>query len=508
MDKVLQELVKKLAQAQNFIESPKSTADLVPQVKTGGKVNDFVGNIALNIAKNIVAKGVVDPSLDYAANAGRSIRGEPLMPYEQVKSPITRAGYQIATLMPESMQSGLPRDTKTNFREYAGNIGGIASPILDASTGSYASNAAKAIVPSGGAMNAIKQALVQGGVMGGSSGLSSSLDENRKNQDNLDYIKQILSKTGAGAATGAAITGAGAALGLLNKAPVTEKAPLEGRDVQGRFVKKPDETKWILDKQAELRRQGGFIDPNAPVLGSDEYAGYSKVPTPDEVKAKILADTKSAIQTGTKAKGGIDEIWNPAKPSLKFDYDEALAKGDMATVKKLEPEIPAPYREKAASLVNHNPLLSEAKNYRSAEEFVKGQQPIYHGTPKKFDKFNTDISEGNATWFTGDKKDIIDNTAGAVQPAGAKLNIMERFPKPGLKLATPEQADKLYTDQLIAEGYRGVKYPKGEYGDYEWTKLFNPNEDTITRSQLTDIWNQANKGTQAIGKALKSLTNK
>ena len=138
-------------------------------------------------------------------------------------------------------------------------------------------------------------------------------------------------------------------------------------------------------------------------------------------------------------------------------------------------------------------LEQEAKKYKNAEEFVKNQTVIYHGTPERFTKFNTDISEGNATWFSESTKDILSGEAGAVQKTGQKLNIMERYIKPDIKLATPEMADKMYTDQLIAEGYRGVKYPAGEYGDYAWTKLFNPNEDTLTKSQLTDIWNEANK---------------
>lgn len=142
-------------------------------------------------------------------------------------------------------------------------------------------------------------------------------------------------------------------------------------------------------------------------------------------------------------------------------------------------------------------LIQEAKKYKSAEEFIKAQEtPIYHGTPEKFDTFNTNISEGNATWFSSSKDDILSGKAGAVQKAGQKLNIMERFVKPNIKLATPEMSDKMYSDQLIQEGYRGVRYPKGEYGDYEWTKLWFPNEDTITKSQLIDIWNKANKKTK------------
>lgn len=137
-------------------------------------------------------------------------------------------------------------------------------------------------------------------------------------------------------------------------------------------------------------------------------------------------------------------------------------------------------------------LLQEAKKYKTAEEFVNNQNIIYHGTPEKFSKFDTLKSEGNATWFTADKNEILSGKSGAVQGQGQKMNIMERYVKPNLKLATPEQANKLYTDQLIGEGYRGVKYPAYE-GQPEWTKLFYPNEDTITKSQLTDIWKKANK---------------
>lgn len=165
--------------------------------------------------------------------------------------------------------------------------------------------------------------------------------------------------------------------------------------------------------------------------------------------------------------------------------------------KIIPPTIPQPATKsklptKPAS-ISEQKILSEARKYKTAEEFVKKQPAIYHGTPAKFNKFDTNVSEGGATWFTADKKDITDNTAGAVQGAGQKLNIIERYIKPDLKLATPKQADNMYTDQLIAEGYKGVKYPKGEYGDYEWTKLFNPNEDTVTRAQLTSIWEKAHK---------------
>ena len=60
------------------------------------------------------------------------------------------------------------------------------------------------------------------------------------------------------------------------------------------------------------------------------------------------------------------------------------------------------------------------------------------------------------------------------------------------KWATPEQADKSYTDQLIAEGYDGVYHhdSSGEYGNYY--EVFNP-KVIQSKSQLTDIWKKANK---------------
>jgi len=104
-------------------------------------------------------------------------------------------------------------------------------------------------------------------------------------------------------------------------------------------------------------------------------------------------------------------------------------------------------------------------------------ETLYHGTPNKFDKFDTNRMEGGAAWFTNNKDEILSGEAGAVQAAGQKLNIMERQVKPGIKLADDILDEKLTTDQLIQDGYRGVKY-EGENG-IQWTKLFFPNEDTI-----------------------------
>ncbi len=56
------------------------------------------------------------------------------------------------------------------------------------------------------------------------------------------------------------------------------------------------------------------------------------------------------------------------------------------------------------SVSPENSLISEAKKYKSAEEFVKAQgTPVYHGTNKEFDNF--DLSKAGtiqkSDWGTG-----------------------------------------------------------------------------------------------------------
>lgn len=163
-------------------------------------------------------------------------------------------------------------------------------------------------------------------------------------------------------------------------------------------------------------------------------------------------------------------------------------------IKSKVPVQKAPKPEHVPETHTPDALTEEAKKYKSAEEFVKNQPTIYHGTPEKYTKFDTNRTEGGVIWFSDNADDILKGTAGAVQGSGQKLNLMERVVKSDVKLATPEIEGKLNgSDDLIAKGYRGVRYPAPEYGDHTWTKLFFPNEDTVTKKELTDIWNKGNE---------------
>ena len=114
--------------------------------------------------------------------------------------------------------------------------------------------------------------------------------------------------------------------------------------------------------------------------------------------------------------------------------------------------------------IKADPLVEEAKKYKSAEDFVKKQTVIYHGTPYKFEKFDPERTPGGTAWFSDNLDAVKNNRVEGSRPAGSQWNVVERYIKPGIKLvdrSTPEgkrMADNLYSEQLESMGYRGIKH--------------------------------------------------
>jgi hypothetical protein len=138
-------------------------------------------------------------------------------------------------------------------------------------------------------------------------------------------------------------------------------------------------------------------------------------------------------------------------------------------------------------------LHKAAQEAKTQEDFMESQKIIHHGTPEEFDIFDTEVTGDGAIWFTESIEEIQDGKTGAVQADGQKMNVKSRIIRPNVKLATPEIEEKLFgSEGLINEGYRGVVYPAGEFGDFEHTKLFFPNEDTITVDEAGVLWSEVN----------------
>ena len=118
-----------------------------------------------------------------------------------------------------------------------------------------------------------------------------------------------------------------------------------------------------------------------------------------------------------------------------------------------------------------------------------GSTAIYHGTSPEAAMniakrgFNTKKSADGTIWFTTNPE------IGEVAATGKGAVIKRLLDEDKLKLATPEQADKYFIDQLISEGYKGVKYPS--YGSKEAThyQIFDPKiltKEKISRKELIE----------------------
>ena len=121
---------------------------------------------------------------------------------------------------------------------------------------------------------------------------------------------------------------------------------------------------------------------------------------------------------------------------------------------------------------------------------------IFHGTSPEAASaiakrgFNTKKSADGTIWFTENPE------IGEVAATGKGAIVKRILDEEKLKLATPEQADKYFIDQLINEGYEGVKYPGYGSGDFTHYQIFNP-------KKLGKETTRKEKIAQEVEKALK-----
>lgn len=180
-------------------------------------------------------------------------------------------------------------------------------------------------------------------------------------------------------------------------------------------------------------------------------------------------------------------------------------------------------------------LFSEARKYKTAEEFLKAQsKPLYHGTNTKFEVFNkskigsaTDEGLFGRGFYFGNTEAFA-----RVAPKGRLAKIVMEVYAPNANLFDinkiknkSEMAELLnmskdalikdsngiirpvrgqvrqFTSHLQDLGYDGVIIKRG--GDAVETVIFEPSQ-IKTKSQLTDIWNEANKSLSSKSKILES----
>ena len=253
-----------------------------------------------------------------------------------------------------------------------------------------------------------------------------------------------------------------------------------------------------------LAQAGGILVSSKIIKGSQKSDDLVKV-----AFDKLAAEAKGRTLTPlTQRLLGITKEPPTRRIELKtkqLEQSESFKKAGAAESADLTSGAKKGTMEKTKT-TNMDSLTQEAKKYKTADEFVKAQKPLYHGTDAKFEKF--DISKSGevqpADW--GEGIYFTDNPAHAknfAKMAGGDI-VMERF-SPNIKFADGSKLlkDKGFldvlddvmgfktpTEYLKEKGFDGIKYknPQGftEYVVYDTSKI-------STKSQLTDIWNQANK---------------
>ena len=117
-------------------------------------------------------------------------------------------------------------------------------------------------------------------------------------------------------------------------------------------------------------------------------------------------------------------------------------------------------------------LLNMDKSSRMARAKEQGfdtDKKVYHGTADDFDAFDPDRSIGTQFWSTTNKAEIESGDVGA-QGSGVIKEMYHRIKNP----AGWEEYDKFGIDELIREGYDGLKLPDGK-GDYTYV-AFDPSQ--------------------------------
>jgi len=224
----------------------------------------------------------------------------------------------------------------------------------------------------------------------------------------------------------------------------------------------------------------------------------------------------SANEEGAKYYGGNNDVMLRTKTSYKpKDLDVDLLAGGEGTYvtgqnippEMLEIKINGKWvdlqKYKRTVIDKTDDLLSEAKKYKSAEEFVKGQgEPLYHGTKADFNEFrdaeNTGVY-GKGIYFYSDNP-LPKISVNAKEMASSYGNVVEAY-APG-KLANVNDFEKALELAKKQGAMVGKKYAmaveilkeKGFVGikDFEVVNIFDA-KNIKTKSQLTDIWKKANK---------------
>lgn len=221
-------------------------------------------------------------------------------------------------------------------------------------------------------------------------------------------------------------------------------------------------------------------------------------PTPEQARKEFEAKWKKAYGNRPKTvvtETALDRANKARKPEPTLTTEEARKVARMS-----EKELADYNRSITAPL---EALKNEARKYKSAEEFVKAQgKPFFRGTREKYDPGRFDPEKGIA--MSTDKR--------VARVFGQDVDVQQLHLSPNAKVIKvtdlPPQIYKKVPDKVLKglfdldepamvkfardNGYDAVDLRPLGFGEKE-IRVVNPNA-VRTKSQLTDLYNEATKG--------------
>lgn len=286
------------------------------------------------------------------------------------------------------------------------------------------------------------------------------------------------------------------------------------------------------------------IDPDSVIIKDDsrhivesiDHSGnaeaiLTEVPIKSFGKPKFTTLNQKEFKAGRKIEDPIEVYINDGKLQIADGanrFTQAVTNGDETVpviIKNADGSLPTneQLRSFGITVGSDDPLLQEARKYKSAEEFVNNGV-FYRGEGGGTAQGKGMVGLAKGKFFVlGDEGYA--KTFGEVKPytirPDAKIldlgNIMED------KVSATELMQRLGVDRPLSptalrdflkeKGYDAIRY-NGNYTTYgggkDFTHLIELSDNLFTptsKSQLTDIWKKANEGGDAIDALSKALVN-
>jgi len=326
--------------------------------------------------------------------------------------------------------------------------------------------------------------------------------------DPITYINPVgaISKVGKGIKVIRELSEAGKLVGGAEKLGA---GLVKGAEIAGKVAKNYPGRQWVVNifvgvDNAVLR---GLIAKNRAL--ADYYTGRWAERSNKWIAEKIKdlpADTGERITHALEAvKTNPNAIEELASISPKAVEAAKYAQRQNAVILGLEQKYGVGTKglgtaaEKVVAEVS-DPLISEARKYKTAEEFVNKQKVSYHGTDKSFNEFSKEnVGEnwwsdfGEGVYFTNNKeiaktygKNIKENYLDIKNPARNK-DLLDADIQGAID---DGMGFKDVGEVLKEKGFDGIEYTHKD-GNVEYV-VFDTKQ-IKTKQELTDIWDKAQK---------------